>query len=210
VTADRRKLTIKIGDETGRGIIAARPFETDADNNEINNFLEVLVTGIREGQRAAAARPDLAVGNGGGVRRYTLYIRDEDADTNRKVYTVAYRDAPPDALEKLSASLTDALVRSCSNKEYVSGVYDEMVAYIKSKGLDGVKITSAQWRDVCACHPLYLTFWDENRKREFEKTSRESINSGIRNGHYKIKQIRMKRVSSRQNTDEKPLIRGKD
>ncbi len=203
-----RKLTFKIGDASGKNIIVSRPFEMDVDNDQLNSMLNQLVDGIKEGQRMAAARPDKLLGQ--EARRYTLYIKDDELDISRNIYTVAIRDAPPDILEKLRELYLKRFVEANETKEYTSEIYDEMAAYIKSKGLDGVEMTTAQWVDVCICHPLYAGVWDETQKRKFEKVALASIQRGIRNGLYKIKQIRMGRVSSGKRTDETRLIRKRE
>lgn len=200
VTPPRRRVTFKVIDQDKRALVA-RPFDTTASDEELDKYVDASIERMREAQDIFEKRPDvrkLYVGN--GARQFTWYLRDSMTNETVEVYTLSL--LPSLAKGVTLESLRAEMLRNVEAywQSVVGSIYKAMVAYMNQKhwGSDSMKI-AARWREVCACHPLYLSgVWDEKRKREFEKTARESIKAGVASGRYKITPSRMEGVSSRK------------
>lgn len=193
----RRALTFKVLDEERKAVVAV-PFETAASDTEIDNYVRDSIARINELRSILEAHPALMkLTRGRGVRYLTFYIHDSQTNLNHECYTLSEIIGPHmTKVETMIESARAQMVAHASRPEALKMIYQAMAAYLRKKKWNIEEIKSVQWREVCALHPFYLSgFWDETRKRKFEKVSKRSIKAGALEGRYKIPGVATEAVS---------------
>lgn len=184
----RRALTFKVMDEERKAIVSV-PFETAASDIEIDEYVRGSIERIKELRPIIEAHPAIKkLHSGRGVRHLTIYVHDSLTNTSHQSFTIVepisrhMMDA-----ESYAAKLCDKGESVMSTPTVLRQIYEVMAEHLRKKRWNIEEIKSAQWREVCALHPLYLSgIWDESRKRHFEKVSKKSIKAGAKAGRFKI------------------------
>jgi Na+/phosphate symporter len=201
----RRELSFRVIGEDKKPEVAI-PFETAASPVEVRAYVEGMIARLEEVRRLGEAHPNIKrFIDRRSVHSFTIYMADNDTGNKIEIYTLSYVDKKPRNLLENSRNDMRQQIESLLELQ-VGDIYKAMVAYMRKKNLGIKKISDARWREVCAIHPLYLSFWSEQRKRQFEKTAKRSIEKGMSEGRYVLARNATERVLSTKKSDEKASI----
>lgn len=121
------------------------------------------------------------------VKMFSLHIRDLHTDSASNPVTILGQatDTAESFREKLVNYIKDAV------KSKTSSIYQAMVAEVERRGWHFTELrrgtmARARWRELCFCHPLWMTdLMTETERTEFARVSHDTIFKNLETGRYK-------------------------